>query len=110
VPSKPKKRPPKKTAPKKSILLKMDIFVHSLQEQYPNDPSCPGITISYLPGLRMYYASIVRFSQIYGKGSYAIANTKADTIEETLAQLLDMWLSRIAPSKDATEQLVRERN
>ena len=92
-----------------STLLDLDLFTRSLQEFYPNEPSCPGITISYLPGMQQYYASVVRFREMYGKNSYAIFNTRQDTIVECLTELKKMWLNKIQPLKSASEELLRKR-
>ena len=102
----------KTTKPKctpKPHSAKLDLFVRSLQEHYPNDPSCPGITFSYLPGLRMFYGSVVRFKYSYGQGSYALFNAKAETLQEVFNELQNMWLNRIAPSKAATKELLNSR-
>jgi hypothetical protein len=88
---------------------KLDLFVRSLQEYYPNDPSCPGIVFSYLPGMRMFYGSVVRYKTMYGQNSYSVFNTKAETLQEVFNELQNMWLNRIAPSKDATEELLKMR-
>ena len=98
----------KSTAAKTST-AKLDLFVRSLQEHYPNDPSCPGIVFSYLPGLRMFYGSVVRYKSQYGQNSYSVFNTKAETLQEVFNELQNMWLNRIAPSKDATEELLKMR-
>ena len=97
-------------AVKKKPTLALNLFVRSLQEHFPTDPSCPGITISWLPGLKMYYTSVVRFKSMWGKDSYNIFNTKAESAEEALSILQEMWLSHIAPSKDATKLLLAGRN
>lgn len=96
-----------KTPPQ--ILLDLDLLVRSLQEFYPNEPSCPGITVSYLPGMKQYYASIVRYREQYGKNSYAIFNTRQDTIIECLEELKKIWLNKIQPTKNATEELLKRR-
>lgn len=92
-----------------SILLDLDLMARSLQEFYPNDPSCPGITISYLPGMKQYYASVVRFREQYGKNSYAIFNSRQDTIIGCLEELKKIWLNKIQPTKNATEELLSRR-
>jgi hypothetical protein len=103
------KRKSVKNAVTKTSAAKLDLFVRSLQEHYPNDPSCPGIVFSYLPGLRMFYGSVVRYKSQYGANSYSLFNTKAETLQEVFAELQNMWLNRIAPSKDATAELLKIR-
>lgn len=102
-----KKKVMKRAKKTYSTLQKLDSFVRSLQEFYPNDPSCPGIIISYLPGLQQYYASAVRFSAMYGKNSYSIFNIKANTLEECYIQLMEIWKNKIKPSKNATEEFLK---
>lgn len=83
-------------------------FLRSLQEYYPTDPTHPGITISWLPGLQMYYASVLRYKNSYGTGGYSIFNSKAETLCECLNLLLDQWMQKINPTKKATESLIAE--
>jgi hypothetical protein len=97
------------SAAAKTSTAKLDLFVRSLQEHYPNDPSCPGIVFSYLPGMRMFYGSVVRYKTMYGKDSYSVFSTKGETLQEVFDVLQNMWLNRIAPSKDATAELLKTR-
>jgi hypothetical protein len=57
----------------------------------------------------MFYGSVVRYKSQYGANSYSLFNTKAETLQEVSAELQNMWLNRIAPSKDATAELLKTR-
>jgi hypothetical protein len=57
----------------------------------------------------MFYGSVVRYKSQYGANSYSLFNTKAETLQEVFAELQNMWLNRIAPSKDATAELLKIR-
>jgi hypothetical protein len=81
----------RKSVPKTST-AKLDLFVRSLQEHYPNDPSCPGIVFSYLPGMRMFYGSVVRYKSQWEQNSYSLFNTKAETLQKVFDELQNMWL------------------
>ena len=81
------------------------LFIQSLSETYPNDPTRPSLICGWLPGMSMYYVSIVRYRGVYGDSPYTIAQIKNEDLIVALNQLISGWKAKFNPSKEATEKL-----
>jgi len=81
------------------------LFIQSLSETYPSDPTRPSLICGWLPGKAMYYVSIVRYREIYGKNSYTVASVSNEDLIVALNQLISGWKAKFNPSKEATEKL-----
>lgn len=83
------------------------LLIKSICEYYPNDPSMPGVLVSYLPGMQMYYVSLVRYREIYGKNPYSVMNVKNENLIDALNEFVQTWKNKIQPSKQAIESFLR---
>jgi hypothetical protein len=61
--------------------------------QYANDPSAPGVHVSFL-GAAGWYASVKRFTEPHGQGAFVVCNAKAATLGELFALLAKQWLAK----------------
>jgi hypothetical protein len=91
----------KKTEPttKPTGLESLDVLVKAVAQQYPNDPSKPGVTISLLqPG--EYYASVVRYGEKYGKNKWTVRSAVGTSVEAAVETLFDVWSKRTDEGKE----------
>jgi hypothetical protein len=86
------------------------LFTKSIVEQYSGDATFCSLTLSYRLNINKYYASITRYKETYARGPYSVANADGETLQEALTTLLAIWMSKIAPPKDATEALIKSRS
>lgn len=83
-----------------------DLLLRSLTEQYPDDPTIPGVSLAYIPRLKQFYGSIVRFRSTFAKDRYVILKAFGDDSVEVLSDLLTQWREHITlPTTVATDQL-----
>ena len=84
------------------------LFIRSLSEYYPNDPTRPSLVIGWLPGKQAYYVSIVRYTEMYGRirdiSKQTIAQVTDPDLCCALNTLLKQWQNKLSPSKEATEK------
>ena len=85
----------------------LGLLVRSVIEFYQNDPSVPGVVISWLPGMRMYYVSITRYKGGFGTVPQAICNAKSESLLEALNSIVEQWRNKITPSNNATEAFLK---
>jgi len=102
-----KKRLYRKKADKAiSFERKLELLTKSVVENFANDATFTSITLSYRLNVHKYYASITRYKETYARGPYSFMNAEGETQNEAITNLFNMWISKIAPSKDATETLI----
>ena len=78
---------------------RMGVFLRAISERFPDDPSCPGLVISYVGNatsggwnlFRPYYASIVRYAKGGGHGKYVVVSAQGASVLETLNSLRREW-------------------
>lgn len=68
------------------------LLLRSIQQDWSDDPSLPGVLVSYLGRDGGWYASIVRFKQALGGGKYVVINRRGKTFEEAVRGLAADYL------------------
>lgn len=70
--------------------------VVSVCRTYKDDPSYPSLVLSYIWSDRKWYASIVRYTEKWGKGKVVVMNVTSNYLLVTLARLVLGWLGSIS--------------
>jgi hypothetical protein len=85
--------------------VEFDLMLQSITELYPNDPTTPGLAISWLPQSRTFYASVHRFHAKHGDSPYVMFKAYGPTAFHCMRELLDKWSRHINPPMNATQSL-----
>lgn len=70
-----------------------DLLV-AVREQYPDDPSAPGIHVSCI-GPREFYASVQRFHERMGKGKEIVVGLTGQSFVQLIRQLDAAWKEKL---------------
>jgi hypothetical protein len=85
---------------------KLDLFLQSLHETYPNDPTRPGIGLAWIPDNGgKFTGAIYRYTANWGQGKYPVVRVEDAKATGVLTKLLHSHLSHIN-KVSYTEQLV----
>lgn len=57
----------------------LGVLTRRASARFPDDPSMPGVLLSYLAHQRRYYASLQRFRREYGEGKVLVLNCLGDS-------------------------------
>jgi hypothetical protein len=107
---KPKKRvAAKKAAPKpeKHEPNELELLLKSIVEEFPNDPTGPGVSLAWLDNEKVFYCSIVRFGDKYANNRRVVYAYRSPYIFDAMARLLEAWKVYTRPARSATEQLLK---
>ncbi len=85
----------------------IQLLIRSICEKYPNDPSMPGIVLSWLPGMKMYYVSITRYAALYGNGAKSICSAKSESLINALNKVVTLWRNKVSPQANQTELFLK---
>lgn len=95
-------KPVKRTAPKSLA----ETLLEAVTAAYPEDPSKPGLVVSYL-GAEGYYCSVSRYTETFGRGRILVAKATKPTLSEALEDVARTWFAAYAPAEPAIRALRR---
>jgi hypothetical protein len=85
---------------------KLELFLRSIKEQYPNDPTAPGMVISAISPA-YFYVSVVRYTQGGGHGKVVVTSATGSNLLSAFNALLRYWRVKIAPpAQTATKAIL----
>ena len=97
----------KKRAVKYSLEYKLALLTQSIVEEFPNEPTFPGIKFAYLPNCNEFYGSIIRYKAVYGREGFVVCKAQHPTMEEVINSIIKQWTSRVKPTRNATEEFLK---
>jgi hypothetical protein len=62
-------------------------FLRAVAAKFPDDPTAPGVVLSYIAEKGMYYGSVVRFSARFGQGKFVAASAEGPTLQSVVDYL-----------------------
>lgn len=89
-----------------------ETFLEAVTAAYPEDPSTPGIVVSFLGRERGYYVSLVRYSDPGGDGKRVMLRATRPSLDAALTECARKWFVKYAPAEAAIRSLkkaLRER-
>ena len=88
-------------ARKRDTVTLLALICKALSERYSTDQCKPGIQVSHLANVGLWYVAIHRYSLPYGEGRVVAFKTKGADLDECLEQAARV----LAPSNDAQKEL-----
>lgn len=87
-----------------------ETFLEALTAAYPEDPSAPGIVVSFLGNNRKsgkfgYYVSVVRYLKPFGNGRHVALKSMRPTLDAALTECAEQWFAEHAPAETAIRAL-----
>lgn len=78
---------------KDNTLTTLELFLRTLSELYPKDPSAPGLVLSFLPS-GMFYASVARYDETNGRHKQILLQNQEPTLKQTIEDLAMRWVQK----------------
>lgn len=84
---------------KPSSKFTLGLLARAISEQWPTDPTTPGVVCSFLPyepAGSQFYISIVRYSQQFGHGKRVVFASKAESFDAAARKVAEMLVAPTA--------------
>lgn len=62
----------------------LETLIRDVCHRFCNDPCAPSVTISYLADKSVFYVSICRYTDYFGKGETVVTKATAPQLEEAI--------------------------
>lgn len=96
-------RPRKVRTPKAD---KFELFLKSIAERFPDDPTAPGIALAWLPNTSQFYVALRRFKYAGGQGSIVYLKAYEPKLIDAMNEVVRLYKIEIC-KVSATEAFLR---
>lgn len=83
-------------------MFTLELLTQAIVEQWPTDPTTPGVVCSFLPyesPESRFYVSIVRYNQQYGHGKRVVYSAKGSSFDDAARKAAEMLVAPTAMSR-----------
>lgn len=80
----------------------LELLTQAIVEQWPTDPTTPGVVCSYLPYKspeERFYISIVRYEQRFGQGKRVVFNAEGASFDDAARKVAKLLVAPTAMSR-----------